>query len=602
MKSRFLFWQFFGAHVLILLGALGFLSLYAWKFSAGAFREQWVRELEMQARLAAALLPEGGDLARLDRREVAGFFRRLGDEEAHRFSLILPDGTVIGDTRADIARLESHRDRPEIVAAFREGRGVSERYSVSLGRHMLYVALRIPPRGDLQGVIRVSVPSREWRRDLQEARRSFLWVCGLVLVAALGLSLPAARRIIGPVAALTEGLNRVGSGDLSFRLALPSVPHLRQVARAINRSSEQLQRSFHALREERNRRAMVLASMTHGVLAVGNDHRVLEINEAARKMLSLAETDLTGAPLSEVVRRPDLFALIEWSEESAEMVERESADAGADGRVLRLRASPLRSVEGKRIGTLVVLNDVTRIRRLERMRSDFVANVSHELRTPVTAIKGFAEALLEETNPPDAATAKRFLNIIARQARGMEALIDDLLTLARLENSAGETIAREPVSVRNVLREAVEICRAKNVSEAEPEIRWECPEDLTAHLHAGLLEQAVVNLLDNAVKYGARDGRVRVDLAARREGEAGVAVTVRDYGPGIDPRHADRIFERFYRIDKGRSRELGGTGLGLAIVKHIAQALGGSVELDSRSGEGATFILRFPGRKPGASK
>jgi two-component system phosphate regulon sensor histidine kinase PhoR len=270
---------------------------------------------------------------------------------------------------------------------------------------------------------------------------------------------------------------------------------------------------------------------------------------------------------------------------------KEMTTGGTSELLLNMRATALNDRAGHRLGTLMVLSDVTLLRRLETVRQDFVANVSHELRTPVTSIKGFAEALLDGAMN-DPATADRFLKIIVRQAGQLESIIRDLLELSRLEQTSAQPLDRHETPVLGVLKSAIDLCQSRpdgrNVT-----VSLACEEGLTAVMHAGLVEQAVVNLIDNAIKYGAGRECAKVDVAAAKEG-ACVRITVRDYGQGIEHKYLERLFERFYRVDKGRSRELGGTGLGLAIVKHIVLIHNGTVNVESELGHGSTFTLRLP--------
>jgi len=259
---------------------------------------------------------------------------------------------------------------------------------------------------------------------------------------------------------------------------------------------------------------------------------------------------------------------------------------------LNMRATALKDVAGNRVGTLLVLSDVTLLRRLETVRQDFVANVSHELRTPVTSVKGFAETLLDGAMR-DPETAERFLKIIVRQANQLELIIRDLLELSRLEQNSSQSLDRQPMPVAGVLKSAIELCQTR-ADDRGVKLCLSCASELTAVMHAGLMEQAVVNLIDNAIKYGAGAESARVDIEAVKEGASVVRITVRDYGPGIEHKHLDRLFERFYRVDKGRSRELGGTGLGLAIVKHIVLLHSGTVAVESELGSGAAFTIRLP--------
>jgi len=588
---RTLFWQFFGVHILLLIAAVGFVAFYMWQSNRTTYCRQWLRELEVQARLAAALLPDG------DPAEVGAaaehFFERLGATDAHRFTLILPDGRVIGDTETKASRMESHSDRPEVAEAIAKGRGTSQRYSYSLGQSMLYLALRIPEQGTLRAVIRVAVPAQIITHETRAARRVMGGMVAVVLATALILSYGSARRVIRPVAGLRRGLIRIGRGELDYRLPTPSVPHLADLVRAINRTADRLQKHINALNNERSLRTLILANMTHGVIAIDPDHTVLDMNESARCLLGLKHVAAAGTLISDVLREPVLLSLIDDSEQSEGPVERELTVAnGAGGdRRLNMRATALNDADGQRVGTLLVLSDVTLLRHLETVRQDFVANVSHELRTPVTSVKGFAEALLDGALD-DPEKAERFVQIIMRQSNHLESIISDLLELSRLDERAGQSLDQQETSISEIVQHAVEL-RQTLADERNVTLAVTCEPELKVRVHAGLIEQALVNLIDNAIKYGVNGGVNRVEIDAAQEGPT-VRITVRDHGQGIEPQHIGRLFERFYRVDKGRSREQGGTGLGLAIVKHIAQLHGGTVTVTSEPGKGTVFTLRLP--------
>lgn len=589
MKYRTVFWNFFGAHTLILVAAVGFVAVYTWYTSHDVFQRQWRHELKMQARLIAAILPVGED--RVDEGEIRRFFARLGNSGDHRYTLILPDGQVIGDSGADASHMDKHRDRPEIIEALEKGEGLSQRYSSSVGMQMLYLARRVPEQGPVQAIVRVAVPQRLLSQEMRAENRTLAVIVLVVLGATLVLSYRAAMRIVGPVSQLQRGLARLGSGELSHRISIPAVPHLAELARSINETADRLQKHVQDLNEERNLRTLILANMTRGVIAVDTRHKVMDFNESARRLLDLKSPAAEGAGIGEVTRYPDLLALIDESEKAEAPVEREMKAGDMEEVVIHMRATALKDVAGHRIGTLVVLSDVTVLRRLETVRQDFVANVSHELRTPVTAVKGFAETLLDGAMR-DPATAERFLKIIVRQAGQLELIISDLLDLSRLEQDSAQAFERQRTPVAGILKNALELCQSV-AEEKKVTLTLQSEEGLMATVHAGLIEQAVVNLVDNAIKYGATGESNRVEVSASKE-DSWVKITVRDYGAGIDHKHLDRLFERFYRVDQGRSRELGGTGLGLAIVKHIVQLHNGTVGVESELGRGSTFTILLP--------
>ena len=330
--------------------------------------------------------------------------------------------------------------------------------------------------------------------------------------------------------------------------------------------------------------------MTEGVLALDARNRVAAINDAARRQLGIADhPTVVGAPVYELVRRADVLSLVDAATEKT--VECELLEPGATETALWARASALCGAGGVRIGTLVVLSDISHVRRLERVRQEFVANVSHELRTPITSIIGFAETLLEGKATHDPATTERFLSIIRRQAGHVQSIVTDLLLLSRLESQHG-SLTKEPTPLAGIVGNAIEICQM-HAQNRQVDVRMEVPAGMQVCVHAGLLEQALVNLIENAIQYGGGGGKVEI-AAETIPNNGGARISVRDFGPGIAQSHIDRLFERFYRIDKGRSREQGGTGLGLSIVKHIAQVHGGSVAVASEVGKGSVFSIWLP--------
>lgn len=330
--------------------------------------------------------------------------------------------------------------------------------------------------------------------------------------------------------------------------------------------------------------------MEEGVLAINNEGTILSLNKACAALLNEEPSRLRGRSIYETIRKADLLAFIESALASTSPIEGDIQIRGQQDRWVSAHGTMLHDPQRGKIGVLIVLHDITRLRHLEEVRRDFVANVSHELRTPITSIKGFIETLVDGAYE-DRENAHRFMQIMLRQVNRLDAIIGDLLTLSRIERGTEEQmieLAHEPV--RGVLAAAIEMCE-KKATDKGVKIDLICPAELAADINAALLEQAVVNLLDNAIKYSSP--QTVVDVLAAHEGED-LLIQVQDQGCGIEAQHLPRLFERFYRVDKARSRELGGTGLGLAIVRHIALAHRGSVTVDSTVGVGSTFYLRLP--------
>lgn len=427
------------------------------------------------------------------------------------------------------------------------------------------------------------------RGDITRLRWAFV-LAGLCLVGAWGAAGALFRSSLRKnLASLLAQISRWEDGHFSERLPAAKIPWS-GMHEGLNRLASQMDQRLSHLLNRLNEGEAVWRSMVEGVVAVDSEGGLIELNRAAADLFQADPLEGRGRPLLESVRNPELVKFVEETLSATTPTEGEIILYGTQPRFLQVHGTRLLDVRGKRLGALIVLNDVTRLRRLEGLRREFVANVSHELKTPITSIQGFVETLQDGAlEDPD--EAHRFLGIISRQTERLNGIIEDLLSLSRIEQEA-ETgplnMARAPLLP--VLESAIGLCAEKAEANGS-EIVLDCPSGLEIRMNSRLIEQAVVNLTDNAVKYGGKDGRV--EISGRLTGGR-IEISVKDFGPGIPEGDQERLFERFYRVDKGRSRSEGGTGLGLAIVKHIVQAHGGSVAVKSRLGDGSTFILSFP--------
>jgi len=357
----------------------------------------------------------------------------------------------------------------------------------------------------------------------------------------------------------------------------------------MNSMAQQLNDRIEAVISQRNELKAVFSSMTEGVLAVDNQGEIISINKAASDFFEVSLDNVHGRKIFEIAENQDLRRFVENTLEADQTTEAEIS-MNNSARIIHLLGAAIFDEPSNRRGAVVVLNDITQLRRLENLRRDFVANVSHELKTPITSIKGFVETL-QEGSFEDAEQTSRFLEIIARQTGRLDAIIDDLLSLSRLEQTSDKPdLAFQLKKIEPVLKSAVELTHLK-AEEKSIDVHIDCHSDLQAVINSDLLEQALVNLVDNAIKYSSEGQRVNV-VAGLEEG--GLAISVTDNGCGISQRHLSRIFERFYVVDKARSRKLGGTGLGLAIVKHIVQTHDGTVDVSSTVGEGTAFTIKLP--------
>jgi two-component system phosphate regulon sensor histidine kinase PhoR len=589
MRRRRLVAQLFPSYLIIVLLALLAVTWYvsrAWRHS---FLEHTAADLKVRANLAKPQLR--ALLSPLNGVAVDRLCKKLGQLSGTRLTVILPSGRVVGDSNANPARMDNHGDRPEIRQAFQGQIGISTRFSYTKETTMMYVAVPIRDQGRVTAVVRTSLPVAFIDRALNRMYfKIALGGMGAALLAAL-LSLVMARRLSRPLEEMKQGAERFAHGDLRVKVPVPASDELASLAEALNYMAEQLDERIRTIIRQRQEQEAVLASMVEGVMAVDQRERLITLNQAGARLLGVDPETARERPIPELVRHPDLQNFVTRALASSRQVDGEILlrDNGRD-HLLQVRGTTLRDLQGQAFGALIVMNDVTRLRRLEKARRDFVANVSHELKTPITSIKGFVETLLDGAmQEPDHALS--FLQIIAKHADRLNEIIDDLLSLSRIEQDSEQgKVALLPGSIKEVLQDAIQVCRERAAAK-EIEIEFTCPDDLAAQINAPLLLQAVVNLLDNAVKYSPAARPVQVE--ARLElGE--VLVLVRDQGPGIAPEHLPRLFERFYRVDPGRSRKVGGTGLGLAIVKHIAQSHGGYVTLQSAPGKGSTFFIHLP--------
>jgi two-component system, OmpR family, phosphate regulon sensor histidine kinase PhoR len=588
---RRLIWQLYPSYLVLVLCAVLAVSWFATDFMRRFYLDHLRTTLAyhgriMQARIAADLMPLAPQ--RLDRACKAA-----AAEIPVRFTVILPDGVVVADSEENPRTMDNHSNRPEIRTALEGATGHAQRYSTTLNQRMMYVAAPVTREGRLLAVLRTALPLTTIDGALKAVYVKMAVAGLLIAILAAGVGLFVSRRISRPLERMRKRADQYARGELGARIQPPATLELASLAEALNTMAGQLKYRMDAIERQRNELEAVLSSMVEGVIALDIEESVISLNSAAKKMFP--DTSHEGRSLAELVRSHDLAEMVKSVKKSGQAV-RADITYGWQERILEahcmpLYSGPLEDSGGGHMGTLLVLHDVTQLRRLENIRRDFAANVSHEIKTPLTAIKGFVETLRDSdlSNPDE---SRRFLTIIARHVDRLAAIIDDLMHLSRIEQS-DETreLAIAPCQVRELLANVASLCRERADAKGI-EIGIDCSADLTARMDAHLMEQAVLNLLDNAIKYTSRSP-ARIKLRAALV-DSELRIVVSDQGIGIGQKHLPRLFERFYRVDKARSRHVGGTGLGLAIVKHIVQAHGGKVSVESELGQGTTFTLRLP--------
>jgi two-component system phosphate regulon sensor histidine kinase PhoR len=586
MHRKRLLWQLYPSYLLITIFALLAVIWFVSRLLHDFHLEETAADLETRARL---LEQRFSDLP-LDDGRADSLCKQLGRKTSTRITVVLPSGKVIADSETDPADMDNHADRPEIIEALAGRTGVSTRYSYTVKDDLIYVAVPMTKADAIIGAVRVSIPLTGFNRTLQTIRLQIVSIGLLIALCAAGATLVISRRASRPLEELKRAAQRFAGGDLNRAPIIPADNEFADLADAMTEMAGQLDDRITALARQSTEQEVVLSSMTEGVLAVDARECLLNVNRAAAQLLGVDPAESRGRSLPEIVRNTELQRVVRQTLSSGQPVEGEVALQGGGERFVRVRGANLRNAQGRSIGAVIVLSDVTNLRRLENVRRDFVANVSHELKTPVTSIKGFVETLLDGAIR-EPAEAERFLRIIAKQANRLEAIIDDLLNLAKIERERerGE-IHLEPAPLSEPLRAAIQTCEAQAAAR-QIRIELKCPEDLAARINPALLEQALVNLIDNAIKYSESGGRIEIEAS---QTSTDTVISVRDEGCGIEEQHLARIFERFYRVDKARSRTVGGTGLGLAIVKHIAQAHGGGVSVQSAPGKGSVFCIYLP--------
>lgn len=506
-------------------------------------------------------------------------------ERGLRITLVRSDGTVLADssqTAGQLPAMENHAGRPEIQNALATGEGAAVRRSDTTDVLYVYAARTVTDARGRLFVVRLAEPLSHIRALRSQIATSMLLAALAGGVSILIIALWIDRRVFRPFSRLVRGASALATGRIR-RVDIPEEEELAALALALNRLAETAEAQFAAVRDERDQLKAILASMTEGVLVIAADGRALLANPAFSNLFDV-RGEVTGQTVLELLRQPELARIVDDTLRLGEPQSGQIELQSPERRTLLLASAAL---AGGERGAVVVVRDTTELTRVADMRRDFVGNVSHELKTPLAAIRGYAETLRDGAldDPP---VAQRFTGRILEQCRRLQALLDDLLTLSRLESVALRE--REPVEIDAVVRQAVDTL-APVAREKRVQVKVVAPDVPAVLGEADAIERLVLNLLENALKYNRPDGEVTVLLSTTG---SEVLLEVGDTGIGIPPESLPRIFERFYRVDKGRARDEGGTGLGLAIVKHVAQAHGGHVDVDSRLGRGTTFRVRLP--------
>ena len=587
VRSQFL-WKLYLAYALLIViftGVVGFLIGHQ-------IEEDSLQEVE-KALLARASLLEEIALPLLQGSRASDLqprVRSLGHRIGTRLTVIRADGVVLADSDEDPAKMDNHGNRPEILAALSHGKGTARRHSDTLGTDMMYLALPVRDAAPSRlGYVRTSLSLSILDQRLGHLRSIVVFGALFAAIVALVLGFLFARRFVGPLSSMTRVAESMADGNYDQRLLVTRRDEIGRLGEALNGLAKSCGDRMVTIETDRAKLSTILAGMVEGVVAIDPDERVVHMNEAAGKMLEASPDESIGKPIWEVTRIREVSEILsDTLKEGGEIKRGVHLSASPVDSFVSLHSSPLRNEGKKAAGAVVVLYDISELQRSEIVRRDFVANVSHELKTPIAAIRGLVETVIDDEQMPEE-TRARFLAKVRYQSMRLSSIVTDLLTISRLESEGGAIT--ETVDLCDTVQASAEALVA-TAEEQGIDVRVELPDERVYVLgDAEALGQITSNLLDNALKYTPRGGNVWVRL---RQEESYAVIEVEDTGVGIAAPDRERIFERFYRVDKARSRELGGTGLGLSIVKNIALAHNGNVMVESTPGVGSTFRVLLP--------
>ena len=541
-------------------------------------------------------------LQRPNRRATASELQARAREvsrHAHaRVTVIGPEGTVLADSETPdetLSQLENHSGRPEIVQALATGSGTDIRLSQTTGKHMFYLAVPVGPSGAPNGIVRLALPMTTIEARLLDLKEDLGIAFGVAFAVSVLLSMLLAQGLTRPLSDMVGAARKLADGALGQRIPLTSRDEVGGLAEAINQMADQLESKIREVSEDRAQLLAMLASMVEGVMVLDCNGTVLQVNPALERMFMVRGHEARARTHGEVIRHHDLNELAKRALETRQNQSGEITMA-LSGRTFRVEASVAGGQRENEACAVLVFHDITALRRLEKVRKDFVANVSHELRTPLTSIKGYVEALLDGAKDDPEQTA-RFLDIILKQSDRLNLILEDLLQLSQIE-SGEVSFKRDPVHLSTVVDRTLALIKPLADKKGHT-VTVAIPPDLPpAAGDEEQLVQVLTNLLDNAVKYTPPHGSIHIAGQPAKDSPLDmVELSVTDTGLGIPEADRPRVFERFYRVDKARSRELGGTGLGLSIVKHIVEAHGGQIWVEGNHPVGSRFVVKLPTSK-----
>ena len=587
LRSRIL-WKLYAGYVALILLS----TIVVGVLVSNQVEEETLIEIERSLDVRAALLSDvaSESFSLSSHLQVQERFRTLGDKTNTRYTIIKSDGTVIADSEENPGTMDKHANRPEVLAARSHGFGMATRFSNTIDTNMMYFALSVHKEGLLLGYVRTSLPLSVIDSRLSRIRNIVLFGMGVSIFVALLLGFFVARGFAKPLTAMTTIAESMSDGNYDQRVSINRKDEIGSLAGALNKMARSSRERMETIALDNNKLLAILAGMVEGVVAVDRSETIIHLNEAAGRILDILPQEDIDRRIWEATQSQELCQVIsEALNEETEIRKKLQIITGSTNQIVEVHASPFRDAAGGLVGVVAVIYDVSELERLENIRRDFVANVSHELKTPITAIRGLVETVINDKKmSPE--NHRNFLLKTMDQTIRLSTIVTDLLALSRLE-SVGIDLTREPIDLREVvnssMRALLPVSEDKGI-----QIESHIPDEPIQVLgDREALYQSFNNLLDNAIKYNSINGTVWVRLQ-KEDGNA--VIEVQDTGIGVEPLERHRIFERFYRVDKARSRQLGGTGLGLSIVKHTTLSHGGQLSVESTPGTGSTFQISIP--------
>ncbi len=586
MKKQKLTARLFVSYFTLVFLALALIVAYASNAFQSFYFDESISNLRVRSLLVEEIINRSPS-ASPD--SLQALCKNLGADIETRITLITLDGIVIADSDENPANMDSHHDRPEVIDALAGDEGVSKRSSYTLEEDHLYLA-RLIQQSEPKMILRVSFPISDLTATLEDLKTSLILGGVLIILLLAFVNWYLSGQILKPIAIMEAGARRFAKGKLKTKVPESNIQELGSLGHSLNQMAEQIYDRIRVITQQKNEQLAIMSSMTEGVLALNPEGHVLSCNRAAAEMFGLQPNAILDRPLHEVIRNTELIDFA-----TKVLGTRKSRDCriliyAPEERSLNVVGSKMPAKKGALGGAVLVFTDLTQIQKLEGVRREFVANVSHELKTPITSIQGYVETLLDGALD-DAANAYNFLEIISKHATRLGQIVDDLLELSRIEElNEGEAQHLKLTPLKPLVDATINEFRPAAESMSIT-IATHIEDDVELELNAKLFSHALGNLLDNAIKYSDQGGtvtfRTKVDATH-------IILEITDTGQGISNEHLSRIFERFYRVDKGRSRDIGGTGLGLSIVKHIARIHNASLKVESKVGEGSTFRFIFP--------